>query len=153
MPSINKKNTSSVRDLQVEIIPAPTGPSDRITRYSYTSAESRASGACYRWRLVRKLISQESLIDRINRQAELFGFNEATGEWEGDRAPARAALIELRRVGSLLPAICVSNEIDMCDLCEIEPAVGYAQNNYDAVCLGCREEELASLPVPLQEGF
>jgi hypothetical protein len=42
MPSINKKNTSSVRNLQVEIISAPTGPSDRCARYSRTSAVSRA---------------------------------------------------------------------------------------------------------------
>jgi len=45
MPSINKKNTSSVLDLQVEIIPAPTGPSDRITRFSRTSSAARGTAA------------------------------------------------------------------------------------------------------------
>ena len=45
MPSNNKKNMSSVMDLEIEIIPAPTSPSDRIRRYSKTSSAARGTAA------------------------------------------------------------------------------------------------------------
>jgi len=135
-----------VFDLRVEIIPAPTGPSDRCARYSYTSAESRASGKGYRLaakRLLLKLISQESLIDRINRESASFGWDSSTGTWAGVKSGP----------GDMKPA----KNLNGCDICG-EDVGEYGGNNHaplagDKCCDPCNKSKVIPARMALPEGF